>query len=325
MELESIDFNDGGIETNVSVKSADTLEDQIGTWLWGRVHLSRATIDAFVKQSFSKRNLVAEDVDSLCQVTLSNEILKKCVKQFLSRLLMVKKCENCGGRSPTLRKESHSKIFEARMNQRDVDAMNVKGLRRQDPIFHGKGSSPAPETSATTESKSTTSTPSSSIFITPMQVKQHFRLLWEKEQPVLDLMFGTVKRVRVDVKKSRCTPIAKRIRKIRVSSHEQFFLEVIAVPPSKFRPISRAGDKLYDHAQNGYLNEMIKFNAMIVDGSKLLKTADTVSFVMILVQFKLLLCHFEHSRWLVLFWFYCSCRLPLQLCWNNSIVGPECF
>jgi DNA-directed RNA polymerase I subunit RPA1 len=87
-----------------------------------------------------------------------------------------------------------------------------------------------------------------SNYLTPLQVRNHLQLLWEKEQGILDSVLGV------------CPP-GQRNRK---SSSDNFFLDCILVPPAAFRPISRMGDKVFDHPQNTYLNAVIKFNNAIV-------------------------------------------------------------
>ncbi len=81
--------------------------------------------------------------------------------------------------------------------------------------------------------------------LTSLSVREHFTLLWKNEQRVLDLLYGTMKEGK------------------RVSSPEIFFLYVLAVPPSRFRPSSKLGDLNFEHPQNGYLVNIIKSNLEI--------------------------------------------------------------
>jgi DNA-directed RNA polymerase I subunit RPA1 len=59
--------------------------------------------------------------------------------------------------------------------------------------------------------------------------------LWEVEHEILSLIFPKL-------------------------NFSHLFLDIIPVSPSRFRPISVLGDKKFDHAQNNYLNEIIKQN-----------------------------------------------------------------
>jgi DNA-directed RNA polymerase I subunit RPA1 len=93
-----------------------------------------------------------------------------------------------------------------------------------------------------------------SKYLTPLEVQEYLRLLWEQEQEMLDHLFGAPK-----LENARKT--GKVVRK---SSFMQFFMDVIPVPPTRFRPMSRMGDKVFDHPQNGYLNEIIKQNERII-------------------------------------------------------------
>lgn len=59
-------------------------------------------------------------------------------------------------------------------------------------------------------------------YITPDEVKQHMIQLWNTEGKVMECLLGSYN-----------LPFNKK----KVSTPEIFFLDVVAVPPSKFRPV----------------------------------------------------------------------------------------
>lgn len=206
-------------------------------------------IDSFVEASYEKHGIKKNTMPELAhKVTLTNEYSRRITKEFLSIACSVRKCENCGGKSPTLRKESNSKIFEQPLSKRDKSQMNAKGMRVR-KLFDDAGETNEHE--YLSDNADEDSNKSSSVYLSSIQVKEHLRLLWDNEKPILDLLYG-------NLVKSKSGKLKKS------SSCDQFFIDAVAVPPTKFRPISSLGDRQYDHAQNQYLAEIIKSNNLIV-------------------------------------------------------------
>ncbi|XP_068728240.1 DNA-directed RNA polymerase I subunit RPA1-like [Montipora capricornis] len=79
--------------------------------------------------------------------------------------------------------------------------------------------------------------------LTPLEVKNQIFKIWEHYDDFLDIFLGAYP-----------SPSAKRKR----SSADMFFFEVFPVPPSRFRPISRLGDKQFENAHTGNLNKILK-------------------------------------------------------------------
>lgn len=81
-------------------------------------------------------------------------------------------------------------------------------------------------------------------YITPLTVQALLTKLWENEKRILDLLYGS------DGKET---------------SPSMFFLEVVPVTPTRFRPVSKMNGKLFEHPQNIYLSDIIKANIQIQD------------------------------------------------------------
>lgn len=188
------------------------------------------------------RHGITRDVPSTGdKITLINEYGRQVTKEFLGRACLLKMCENCGGRSPALRKEGNAKIFEGALTRKDQAAMDSKHMK-QESVFKSSEVSAVPDANVDK---------SKIVYITPIQAREHLRLLWAREKAIMDWVFGAA---------SPTKPGS-----LRSSSPDQFFMEAIAVPPTRFRPLSRLGDKVFDHPQNVYLSEIVKANLALVE------------------------------------------------------------
>ncbi|KAJ3414278.1 hypothetical protein HDV05_006807 [Chytridiales sp. JEL 0842] len=85
-------------------------------------------------------------------------------------------------------------------------------------------------------------------YLSSMEVRAHIRLLWAREKVILDTLFGS----------------STSRKKPRTSSPEIFFLKVIPVTPTRFRPASRMGDMIFEDSQNMHLTEILKANTYII-------------------------------------------------------------
>ncbi|KAJ3114686.1 hypothetical protein HDU96_001778 [Phlyctochytrium bullatum] len=85
-------------------------------------------------------------------------------------------------------------------------------------------------------------------YLSSIEVRAHLRVLWKREKSFLDLLYGA--------STARGQP--------RTSSADRlFFLEVVPVPPSKFRPASKMGEMLFEDPQNTHLSAILKTNDQI--------------------------------------------------------------
>ncbi|CAB3992022.1 DNA-directed RNA polymerase I subunit RPA1, partial [Paramuricea clavata] len=80
-------------------------------------------------------------------------------------------------------------------------------------------------------------------YITPLEVQEHLRRVWENEEVLLNTLLG-----------SYPSPTATK----RKSSPQMFFLNVVPVPPSRFRPLSVMGDKKFDNPQSANLTKVLE-------------------------------------------------------------------
>lgn len=95
-------------------------------------------------------------------------------------------------------------------------------------------------------------------YITPIEVRDHLKKLWKKEESLLGLIYG-----RFDAEKPFHTDTL---------GYEQFFLEKVVVPPSRFRPESEGGlggtgqaGKAYLHTHSAMLMKILQQNIQLSD------------------------------------------------------------
>ncbi|KAJ3120698.1 hypothetical protein HK100_012689 [Physocladia obscura] len=91
-------------------------------------------------------------------------------------------------------------------------------------------------------------------YLSSMEVREHINLLFERDSKILNMVFGSSP----DLRKS-----GDNVNKARLTSPHIFFLDVIAVPPTRFRPASKMGDMVFEDAQNLHLTEILKANTYI--------------------------------------------------------------
>lgn len=66
-------------------------------------------------------------------------------------------------------------------------------------------------------------------YLSPMDVRDHFRELWSNDRVLMDALFRCTSR----------TAALREVEKEDSSPADMFFLDVVPVPPSRFRPVSR--------------------------------------------------------------------------------------
>lgn len=101
-------------------------------------------------------------------------------------------------------------------------------------------------------------------YISPLEVQDHIKKLWNREKDLLDLMYG------------KFEPIYDRRGPYEVQSLGQqvFFLKKIVVPPTRFRPESEGGHgggagggsgKAYLHTHSAMLLKIMTANEAMKD------------------------------------------------------------
>ncbi|PGG97586.1 hypothetical protein AJ79_09149 [Helicocarpus griseus UAMH5409] len=208
---------------------------------------------------------------------------RNIVREFLKDITAVKKCASCSGISPPFRRDKYSKIFKKPLPQKAKAAMTEAGFHVPNPLLlikeandiskkhaapqdtHMNGYPDDDNASVSTDShgaeqqitmgnavlaqveeKGSRNKPSeqgAQQYMPSPEVYAALRLLFEKEQEVLDLVYDSRPR-------SKGRP--------RVSP-DMFFIKNILVPPNKYRPVAASGSSdIIEAQQNSSFTRILK-------------------------------------------------------------------
>lgn len=95
--------------------------------------------------------------------------------------------------------------------------------------------------------------------VAPEEVRAHLRWLFRNERTICALLFG---------RQGPHSSIAPTL-----ASADMFFLDVLAVSPTRFRPASKMDDKLFEHPHNEHLAKVLNTSYTLRDINNELKQA----------------------------------------------------
>lgn len=189
-----------------------------------------------------------------------NDERKALIHDFYKRLLSRPKCDNCGMFSPKFRKDGFTKIFETSLTEKQQTNNRVKGLIRADMIKkqqqrrkladdQNSAGEPMEVDEDFDNSRDASARPKTgSTYILSTEVRNILRSVFKKEQEVLQYVFH-----------SRPNLSKKLVRA------DMFFLEVVIVPPTRFRLPSKLGEEIHENTQNQLLSKILTTSLLIRD------------------------------------------------------------
>lgn len=99
--------------------------------------------------------------------------------------------------------------------------------------------------------------------VTADEVRAHLRRLFSNEEDLVTLIYaphGPLARAsKLPTAPSSSTSTLSR----PTASPDIFFMDVISVPPSRFRPAATMGDQKFENAQNGLLNGILRQSLVV--------------------------------------------------------------
>jgi len=101
------------------------------------------------------------------------------------------------------------------------------------------------------------------ILMFPTEVEKHLELLWKQEADVLTSLWGNVSDLMTGESSDFSRPSATKNSDSNSDGWRMFFLRVLCVPPSRFRPPTRFGDMLVDHPQNVFFRHLLDLDTRI--------------------------------------------------------------
>ncbi|KAK9479521.1 hypothetical protein V1514DRAFT_351304 [Lipomyces japonicus] len=179
---------------------------------------------------------------------------RKLVHEFMKLLLARPKCDNCGMFSPAFRKDGISKVFETSLRDKQIQNNRIKGGYRQDAVLDSKGKRTAKKADLESEitsdyevdENSEKQSKVSGRYVLSTEIRNHLRRLFKKERAIVQLIFQS---------KEQADPVTA----------DMFFIEYLAVPPTKFRPPSKVGGETHEAVQNELLSHVLQSSLRIRD------------------------------------------------------------
>ncbi|KAF8580902.1 beta and beta-prime subunits of DNA dependent RNA-polymerase [Ramaria rubella] len=271
-------------------KVADETEEEFikRVKLFVAVHLHRASSS---KRGDYKDNLVYQTRKEVITDFLKSTILKSCQN------------DGCGAPAYTFRKEGHTKIIEYDLTPKQKALNAAAGRRRGEVLLSEKRPSvksnpipqPTPDSDEETGSeediggdevtdddpinddehrnsqlpraangKFKTTRGRNERVMAAEECRAHLRRLFRNDHEICSLLYG------------RHGPFAPvSIKGLSEASADIFFLEVMPVSPTRFRPPARMGETLFEHPQNELLTKILTTSYRLRDLNVDLRVAST--------------------------------------------------
>lgn len=173
---------------------------------------------------------------------------------FLKDILR-RRCDRCSAVNPTLRKDGFVKITERDLSARDHAIHEARGIKRPNVLLDR--TSAQAENATETEStmtlkearKLSKEAGDHTRVVPPSECRANLRRLFAKEREICALVFG-----RHPMFGGKAAPSA-----------DVFFMEVVCVTPTRFRPASVMGDQTFENAQNELLTKVLNTTFYVRD------------------------------------------------------------
>lgn len=220
----------------------------------------KAKRNEFVEISIAKSISDGRTTENGTFTATVNDERKALIHDLYKKLLSRPKCDNCGMFSPKFRKDGFTKIFEVALTEKQLTNNRVKGLVRQDMIkkqqqkkkLQLNGDHPAEnedeEDFGTGKTLANLKPKSGSTYILSTEVRNILKTVFKYEQELLQHVFFA----RPNLSKKPVTA-------------DMFFMEVIVVPPTRFRLPSKLGDEVHENSQNQLLSKILTTSLLIRD------------------------------------------------------------
>ncbi|KAH3902860.1 probable DNA-directed RNA polymerase I subunit RPA190 [Saccharomycodes ludwigii] len=212
----------------------------------------RAKRQEFVDVSIAKALSDGRTFETGVFTATVNDERKNLIHDFYKKILSRQKCDNCGMFSPKFRKDGFTKVFETALTDKQITNNRVKGLIRKDMIKKQNQSKKlSGDESNTLDDENIpimTKPKTGSTYILSTEVRNILRAVFKREQQVLQYIFY-----------SRPN-LSKKLVKADI-----FFMDVIIVPPTRFRLPSKLGDEVHENAQNQLLSKILTTSLLIRD------------------------------------------------------------
>ncbi|CAO1615426.1 unnamed protein product [Parajaminaea phylloscopi] len=205
---------------------------------------------------------------------------KSIIAEFLKAVIGHKRCRHCNAINPTLRKDGFVKIVESELSPNHAALHAVHGIVRPNVLLldalaessNGEEGTdaglsegdrkPEVDKEALKEARNQSKQVGSKTRVMPpVECRANLRRLFQRESTICSLIFG-----RRGAFESGRSPSAAKISSAAPSSSvgstngasaDAFFMDVISVAPTRFRPASVMGDQTFENPQNELLTKIL--------------------------------------------------------------------
>ncbi|KAF9387865.1 hypothetical protein CPB97_001922 [Podila verticillata] len=283
--LESKEIDSIPVVAKKSRRSGDDMEVEDDEEVMGEDEYI-AKLDAFVHKVLKNTAHSHDDY----KTTVVNDERKRIIADFYRRATNKRKCENCASFSPSFRKDGYAKIFEKPLSKKHQLYNTAQGRSQtnvlatpitkkatsdsesadsehtedededEDDDAHMSTDEDSKKKKKTKAAKPTKTKKSRNIndsddedamelkdnnkYLTPHHIRNILRRLFDTEQMMCHLLYGANgPQMQSSTKKAATADI--------------FFLETLPVAPTRFRPASVMGDKLFENPQNEHLGKIL--------------------------------------------------------------------
>lgn len=194
---------------------------------------------------------------------------KAVIADFLKAVITQRKCRICQAVSPTLRKDGFVKIVEGDLSPKDKALHAVLGISRPDVIGtsklgnkdeeDGQEHEPVDKEGLKEASKASKVAGGNTRVMPPVECRGNLRRLFQRESTICSLIFGrrgVFESGRSD--RASSSSSSNPFETPNGASADAFFMEVVSVAPTRFRPASVMGDSTFENPQNSLLTNILK-------------------------------------------------------------------
>lgn len=120
--------------------------------------------------------------------------------------------------------------------------------------------------------------------LAPAEVRAHLRRLFKNEAPILSLIYAPHGPLATEILAASSLPTSSPFdapdpsssSSVPRASADIFFMEVISVPPTRFRPAATMGDLVFENPQNSLLNSILRQTFVVRDQNLLLAEVNAI-------------------------------------------------
>ncbi|XP_053397077.1 DNA-directed RNA polymerase I subunit RPA1-like [Mercenaria mercenaria] len=203
-------------------------------------------IKAFTENAFNdRRNGTIKESGIKNVEAVKQEISKSFMKTHVKHS---NKCVYCSTRMPKLRMEYNAKIFvvgESIGSKKNTKNVVSDDEDEDDEDDDDSGGQPKKKKQKLQTVKEIGSKAVDVTLLTPINIRENLRKVWKLESELLKQMYPSLMSTDMEY------------------PTDMFFVEVVAVPPTKFRPISMRYGKKFEHSQTSNLLRVLKCNYIV--------------------------------------------------------------